>query len=277
MAFKLRVGALNLPDPGDTIYVYETGTTTLVEPIFSPDSSSATLTNPFTVPSSGWYGFEPPNNNRVDVYWEEKDEYILIDANVKDNFSRGTGLAGQVLTSQGPNMPTIWKSREDVSAQTKSDLLNLQSVSIGQKIYVVDEETTYVVTSTDTPLDYSNFSIDSYSGAIDMPGCVIGDIPPDQNIFVFVCGRDTYFEENMPDSIIRCVNPPDVDYTFYIYKNGTKVGDVIFYAGTTEAQIISSPFNLSRIDSMYLVSSSALTNMQDLSWYIIGKLIHFGG
>lgn len=84
MAFKLRVGAFNMPQGGDTIYVYETGTSVTVSPIFSPDSIGATLSNPFTVPIDGFYGFEPPNNNRVDVYWEEGGRYIMTDVNVRD-------------------------------------------------------------------------------------------------------------------------------------------------------------------------------------------------
>jgi hypothetical protein len=84
MAFKLRVGALNMPQGGDTIYVYETGTSVTVSPIYSPDSTGATLSNPFTIPAEGFYGFEPPNNNRVDVWWEEGGRYIMTDVNVRD-------------------------------------------------------------------------------------------------------------------------------------------------------------------------------------------------
>ena len=84
MAFKLRVGASNMPVGGHTVRVYETGTTNLVSPLFTPDSVAATLSNPFTVPVEGWYGFEPPNNNRIDVYWDEGARLILEDANVRD-------------------------------------------------------------------------------------------------------------------------------------------------------------------------------------------------
>jgi len=131
MAFKLRVGATNMPQPGNQISVYHTGTTDLVDPIFSPDGTQTPISNPFITPSSGWYGFEPPSTNRVDVYWHEGEVYLLENANVRDstldvsttmsdngvvyydedehNFlSTNTGTVGQVLTVDESGTP-IWE------------------------------------------------------------------------------------------------------------------------------------------------------------------------
>jgi len=127
-----------MPQIGHQISVYHTGTADLVDPIFTADSTGATLSNPFVIDNS-WYGFEPPNNNRVDVYWHEGDKIILQDANVKDNFSKGMGFPGQVLTSQGPDLPTIWADN------------------------------------------------DGSGGSVDISGCVVGNIPPNQNIWT-ICG-----------------------------------------------------------------------------------------
>ena len=84
MALKLRVGVSNMPKAGDTLSVYYTGTTNLLTPIFTPDSIGATLSNPFTVPSSGWYGFEPATTDRVDVYWHEENRNLVEDVNARD-------------------------------------------------------------------------------------------------------------------------------------------------------------------------------------------------
>lgn len=101
MAFKLRVGALNMPAGGDTIYVYETGTTVTVSPIFSPDSIGATLSNPFTVPVDGFYGFEPPDNGRVDIWWEEGARFIMEDVNVRDIYlDSGNPLPQYILNGE---------------------------------------------------------------------------------------------------------------------------------------------------------------------------------
>jgi hypothetical protein len=84
MALKLRVGVSNMPVAGDTLSVYYTGTTNTVSPIFSPDSVGATLSNPFTVPVDGWYGFEPATTDRVDVYWHEQSRNLVEDVSARD-------------------------------------------------------------------------------------------------------------------------------------------------------------------------------------------------
>lgn len=84
MAFILRVGARNLPAAGDTVAVYDTGTTDLVTGLTTPDSSATPLSNPLTVPASGQYGFELPDNRRVDIYWPEDTSYLVEDVRVYD-------------------------------------------------------------------------------------------------------------------------------------------------------------------------------------------------
>ncbi|NCN42373.1 hypothetical protein GW916_14135 [bacterium] len=85
MAFKSLVGLANLPQQGDTIKVYETGTTVLVEGLTDSTSAESTLTNPFTIPPTISWGFEPPSSVRVDIWWEEGNMYLITDANVRDS------------------------------------------------------------------------------------------------------------------------------------------------------------------------------------------------
>jgi len=84
MAFIMRVGAANLPQPGDEVAVYLTGTSTLVTGLKTPDTAALPLSNPFTVPASGQYGFEVPDASRVDVYWLDESQYVVTDVNVFD-------------------------------------------------------------------------------------------------------------------------------------------------------------------------------------------------
>jgi hypothetical protein len=79
MAFKARVNAPGMPQAGDTIRVYEVGTTTLVTGLLAPDTGGAPLSNPITIPSSGFWGFEPPAGMRVDVHWVEGGRNLIED------------------------------------------------------------------------------------------------------------------------------------------------------------------------------------------------------
>lgn len=115
MAFKLRVGAPNMPQEGDTISVYYTGTTVTVSPIFTPDSIGATLSNPFTIPASGYYGFEPLTSDRVDVYWHEEGRTIIEDVNVKDVYLDADLLEQYILHGEEQeyiNLATVSSSVE---------------------------------------------------------------------------------------------------------------------------------------------------------------------
>jgi len=92
-----------MPQPGDTIIVYKTGTTDLVTGLKSPDSAGSPISNPFTVPASGLYGFEPPNFDRVDIYWTDDGSYVAQDVQVADAKAQGAlreGFAHKVTEGQ---------------------------------------------------------------------------------------------------------------------------------------------------------------------------------
>jgi len=120
MAFILRTGPRNLPATGNTIYVYETGTTNLVSGLTKPDTAKTPLTNPFTVTEGQW-GFEPPNSSRVDVYWDEAGENLIEDVNLRDiNIDLKTG-AFTGLESELINGETVEILKNKLVSQSLSD------------------------------------------------------------------------------------------------------------------------------------------------------------
>lgn len=93
MAFIARVGATSFPTEGDSVSVYETGTTTLVTDIV--DLDGVALTNPITIPADGFWGFTPATRERLDVYWLEGDRNLVEKAILKDPDSPAeVGLVG---------------------------------------------------------------------------------------------------------------------------------------------------------------------------------------
>ena len=84
MAFKFRIGSIGMPKAGDTIRVLETGTEILVTGLTTPDSANSALDNPFIVGSIGFSGFEPTNNDQIDVYWDEGGRYLIQDVDLSD-------------------------------------------------------------------------------------------------------------------------------------------------------------------------------------------------
>ena len=83
MAFILRTGAANLPLPGHTIVVFDAGTSVLTTGLKKPGPAQEALHNPFVVPD-GQYGFEPPDDRYVDIYWQEEGVYIVRNVRVRD-------------------------------------------------------------------------------------------------------------------------------------------------------------------------------------------------
>jgi len=74
MAFVLRTGAANLPSEGDTVYVYAAETTSIIQ-LYELDGVTP-ISNPITVPDGQW-GFEPIDEQLLDVYWDDESEYIV--------------------------------------------------------------------------------------------------------------------------------------------------------------------------------------------------------
>ena len=78
MAFIARTAAYGMPNTGDTIHVYNTGTTVHVSGLADLDGNP--LSNPFTVPVADFWGFEPPHNDQVDLWWVEGDRFVVAKA-----------------------------------------------------------------------------------------------------------------------------------------------------------------------------------------------------
>ncbi len=133
MSLILRVGAVNLPVAGDHVEVRKTGTTDLVTGLKTTALPGVTLPNPFTVPASGQYGFEPANTDRVDVFWVEQNVNIAIDVNVRDitldlsdgafkQFSfeavngEAVSLPNRTIVIVNPGDEKIYKLTEETSA-----------------------------------------------------------------------------------------------------------------------------------------------------------------
>lgn len=82
MAFIARVAAASFPTEGDSVYVYDTGTTTEVASLVDLDGSA--LSQPITVPAlNAFWGFDTPDDRQVDVYWVEGTRNLVEKAVVK--------------------------------------------------------------------------------------------------------------------------------------------------------------------------------------------------
>ncbi len=77
MAFIAKNGAQGFPSTGDTVHVYETGTTTHVTGLVDLDGNALDNTAGFVLTSAEFWGFTPPNRDQVDVYWADDASYIV--------------------------------------------------------------------------------------------------------------------------------------------------------------------------------------------------------
>lgn len=102
-AFIARVGATSFPIAGDTVFVYYSGTSTLVTGLV--DLDGAPVGNPITIPAETFWGFEPPNHEKIDIYWTQGERYLVKKAVLKNIGPEGPpGLRG-IQGSVGPAGP----------------------------------------------------------------------------------------------------------------------------------------------------------------------------
>jgi hypothetical protein len=83
VTFIARVGAANFPQAGESVYVYDTGTTNQTTGLTDIDGA-AISSQPITLGSAGtFWGFDTPDDRQVDVYWVEGLRNIVEKARVK--------------------------------------------------------------------------------------------------------------------------------------------------------------------------------------------------
>jgi hypothetical protein len=109
--FVARVGPVNMPAEGDTIAVYETGTTDTVSIC---DLDGVLMSNPFTVTADaiGQWAFVPVNAIRLDVYWDEQGKNLMTNVQLKgepgpagEDGADGADGADAVYSDETPEAP----------------------------------------------------------------------------------------------------------------------------------------------------------------------------
>jgi hypothetical protein len=97
MSFIARSGAASFPTAGDTVYVYDTGTTDQVTGLTDLDGGA--LSQPITVPAvNSFWGFDTPDDRKVDIWWVEGARIIVEKAIVK----KGQWIP---IVSSDPSLP----------------------------------------------------------------------------------------------------------------------------------------------------------------------------
>lgn len=116
MALKLTTSKPDMPQAGDTLYVYYANSSIKMLGLTDPNGNNQPISNPFTVPSSSeWYGFEPPVAERIDVWWQEEGKYIVKDLNVSNPDSLENPFPQYVLSSEESDpIFTAWDKREGI-------------------------------------------------------------------------------------------------------------------------------------------------------------------
>lgn len=103
--WKLKTAASaggQTPAAGDTIRVYDAGTTTLVSGLVEPKlTNPQPISNPIVVAGDFW-GFQCPDSRLIDVWWEEGNRYLLQGVPVRHlSLDLGTAAYRDVGTQPG--------------------------------------------------------------------------------------------------------------------------------------------------------------------------------
>jgi hypothetical protein len=93
-----------MPAAGDVVRVYNAGTTTLTPNLTAATTAGGPISNPITVPASGFWGFEPPDGRRLDVYWVNGARNLIADTILEGHIHENKPAVDQL--GQANNLPT---------------------------------------------------------------------------------------------------------------------------------------------------------------------------
>ena len=201
------------------------------------------------------------DQNLVVISIQEKKEGLLDQINIFKGVPQGevVTFTRQLSTMISAGLP-ISRALEVLSNQSQNEKF--------RKILGISEGETEGRSIEEVRSEL--LSLIAQAKVYDQAGYVIGKPLANQRVFLLVAVRDFVIPENFIGSQARCITAPTSSAIFTIKKNGAKIGEMVFNAGTNVgvfSSSLSGDISFTAGDYLEIIAPSEQdTTLSDICW-----------